>query len=139
MQIFKLVTYVFFFGYVGLLAIAGVWGVFFATVDFEYLLGLSLDNASDQSRADTLSQYRFLRAVEFGAGLIFIIKRRQVFNNLDFNRLFLVFISVGVLARVVSMVAEGSPSPIFYFFFISELIGAVLVFTYTRKIGLVKT
>jgi hypothetical protein len=139
MQIFKLVTYVFFFGYSGLLTIAGAWGIFFAPVDFEYLLNLSLDSASDQSRADTLSQYRFLRAVEFGVGLIFIIKWRHIFNNLEFNRLFLVLISAGVLARVVSMAVEGSPSPIFYFFFITELIGAVLVFAYTRKVGLTKT
>jgi hypothetical protein len=39
----------------------------------------------------------------------------------------------GVLARVVSLVIDGSPSWLFYFFLAYELLGVVVIFLYTRK------
>ena len=138
MKLLKLAAYAFFIGYVVLLVAAGAWGLFFATFDFDHVLGLSLADADPQGRTNMLSQYRFLRAVEFGVGLLFIYYRHDVFNNLVFNRFFLLLMTAGVLARTISLITEGSPSPIFYSFLASELVGAALIYLYTRKTTLAK-
>jgi hypothetical protein len=128
----KLLTDLFFFGYAGLLTVAGGWGVLGARRDHRSLLGVDLSALSPRTAASVLSQYRFLRAIEFGFGVFALVFRREIYTELPFNRVFLAAMLLGVLARIVSLVADGKPRGIFYAFLVSEGIGFVLIFIHTR-------
>jgi len=126
---------VLFYGYVLLLVIAGAWGALFAPMDLDWLIGLDLPDPGQRSRADLLSQYRFLRAVEFGVGVVFLVFRKEVFSVRLLNRLFLVLMGSGILARAISIPIDGSPSPVFYFFLVSETLGMLAIFVHTQRTG----
>jgi len=130
----KQLSYFFFYTYVGLVLLAGAWGAFIGPHrDFIWLFGLHTDTLPEQSSINLVSQYRFLRALEFGYGLYSVIFLREIFSERKFNALFLMIMFSGVLSRIVSIVVEGSPSPLFYFFLIYELTGVVIIFLYTRS------
>lgn len=123
---------IFFYGYVGLLILAGGWGTVFGHLDQELLFNLKTDRLDPIVAASVLSQYRFLRAIEFGFGMISFIFRKDIFAQRVFNKLFLATMLLGVIARVISLVTDGSPNRLFYFFAISELIGVSVIFLYSR-------
>ncbi|WP_372639124.1 DUF4345 family protein [Fodinibius sp.] len=130
----KTLNYFFFYTYIGLVILAGFWGAFLgADLDHQLLLGLDTSVLTDETRANVLTQYRFLRAMELGFGLFAIVFRNEIFTVKKFNALFLVIMLAGVLARIVSLFADGSPSWIFYFFMIYEGIGVVIIYLYSRK------
>ena len=130
----KQLSYFFFYTYVGLVLLAGAWGAFIGPHrDFIWLFDLHTDTLPEQSSINLVSQYRFLRALELGYGLYSIIFLREIFSERKFNALFLMIMFSGVLSRIVSIVVEGSPSPLFYFFLIYELTGVVIIFLYTRS------
>lgn len=127
----KFTAYFFFYGYIGLVMLAGFWGAFLGA-DFDHQLLFNLDTGSLESdtRTNLLSQYRFLRAIEFGYGLFAILFTKEIFSLKKFNRLYLAIMFAGVLARTVSIVDDGSPSALFYFFLIFEFIGVVVIYLY---------
>ena len=127
----KFTAYFFFYGYIGLVMLAGFWGAFLGA-DFDHQLLFNLDTGSLESdtRTNLLSQYRFLRAIEFGYGLFTILFTKEIFSLKKFNRLYLAIMFAGVLARTVSIVDDGSPSALFYFFLIFEFIGVVVIYLY---------
>ncbi len=132
-MVLKWASWAFFYGYVGLLILAGAWGIFFARVDASLLFDLDLDQLASTTEASLLSQYRFLRALELGFGLWAMLHRHAIHDRPDANRLFLSIMAAGVAARLISLALDGSPSAPMYFFLVSELIGVVLIFAYTRK------
>ena len=121
-----------FYGYVGLLILAGAWGVIFGRVDQSLLLGLDLDRLPRRVQADVMSQYRFLRAIELGFGLFAFLHRNDIFRMPAFNHLFLFTMAAGVVARVIGAIVDGSPSPAMYLFGGWELVGLVAIYAYTR-------
>jgi hypothetical protein len=127
----KFTAYFFFYGYIGLVLLAGFWGAFVGA-DFDHRLLFNLDTSTLESdtRTNLLSQYRFLRAMEFGYGLFAILFTKEIFSIKKFNILYLAIMSAGVLARIVSIVDDGSPSALFYFFLIFEFIGVVVIYLY---------
>lgn len=130
----KIVAYFFFYCYIGLVLLAGFWGAFIgADFDQQLLFNLDTQNLADSTRIDLLSQYRFLRALEFGFGLFAILFRQEIFSVKKFNVLFLAIMGSGVLARAVSIIVDGSPSALTYFFWIFELIGVILIYFYSSK------
>ena len=129
----KIVTYLLFYGYVGLLILAGAWGVFFARIDHRLLFHLDVRVLVPISAASLVSQYRFLRAMEFGFGVFSIVYRHEIFTVRAFNRLFLITMAFGVMARIVSIILDGPPLPVFYFFLGSELAGVMFIYVYSRK------
>jgi len=129
----KILTYLLFYGYVILLIFAGAWGIFFATLDQRLLFHLDLHALVPITAASLVSQYRFLRAVEFGFGMFSIVYRREIFTVQAFNRLFLATMTCGVVARIVSLILDGRPLPVFYFFLGSELAGVVFIYAYSRR------
>ena len=131
----KALSYFFFYTYAGLVTAAGFWGAFINPVfDFHMLFGLDLKTIADAPRINLVSQYRFLRALEFGFGLFCFSFSERIFSATKYNRLFLTAMFSGVLARVLSLIFEGSPSKLFYFFLIYEFVGFILIFLYTRKL-----
>ncbi len=130
----KQLSYFFFYTYIGLILLAGFWGAFgLPRLDHLWLFNFDTDTLPEESRINMLSQYRFLRALELGYGLFAVIFTKEIFTEKKFNTLFLLIMFSGVLARVVSLVMEGSPSRLFYFFLIYELTGVIVIYLYTRK------
>jgi len=128
----KVVTYLLFYGYVILLVVAGAWGVFFGAFDQRLLFRLDVHTLVPITASSLVSQYRFLRAMEFGFGMFSIIYRHQIFTVPAFNRLFLATMTLGVAARIVSLILDGRPLPIFFFFLGTELAGVVSIYVYSR-------
>lgn len=127
-------NYFFFYTYVGLVVLAGFWGAFLgADMDQEMLLNLNTDALAETTRANVLTQYRFLRAMELGFGLFAIVFRKEIFSIKKFNALYLVIMLAGVLARVVSLIDDGYPHWIFYFFLVYEGIGVIVIYLYSQK------
>lgn len=129
----RTLNYFFFYTYIGLVVLAGFWGAFLgADLDHQLLLNLDTSTLADETRANVLTQYRFLRAMELGFGLFAIVFRNEIFTIKKFNTLFLVIMLAGVLARIVSLLADGSPNWIFYFFMIYEGVGVIIIYLYSR-------
>nr|WP_255651043.1 DUF4345 family protein [Cesiribacter sp. SM1] len=127
-------AYFFFYTYVGLMLVAGIWGAFVgAQLDQQMLFELDTTQLNSKTTASMLSQYRFLRLIEFGFGWFAIAFTREIFSEPKYNRLFLSVMFLGVLARTVSLFADGSPHGIFYLFAGWELVGVILIFIYTQK------
>lgn len=127
-------SYFFFYTYVGLVLIAGVWGAFFnVAFDFRFLFGLDTGSIADPARINLLSQYRFLRALEIGFGLFSIIFARKIFSEKIYNRLFLAIMGLGILARLDSIFIEGWPNNLTLFFIVYEFLGLIIIYTYTRN------
>ncbi|MFH5885209.1 DUF4345 domain-containing protein [Halalkalibaculum sp. DA3122] len=130
----KFAAFFFFYCYIGLVLAAGFWGAFLgADFDHQMLFKLDTGTLSEYSRTNMLSQYRFLRAMEFGYGLFAITFRKEIFSVKKFNRLYLVIMLAGVLARIVSLVDEGSPSALFWFFLAFESLGVVIIYIYFNQ------
>jgi hypothetical protein len=102
-------------------------------VDQRLLLHLDLGDLAPGTRADVMSQYRFLRAIELGFGLWAFSRRGDSFSEPASNSLFLFTMVAGVTARGIGLIVDGSPSPAMYAFAALELAGAVTVYAYTRR------
>jgi len=124
----------FFYTYVGLVVAAGFWGAFINPhFDFKLLFQLDTMELEENVRINLLSQYRFLRALELGFGLFSLRFVKQIFNDKTFNTLFLVIMFSGILARIVSMIADGIPGFMHLFFLSWESLGLVIIYLHTRK------
>ena len=131
----KWVALVLFYGYGILLALAGFFGAVFAPADFDIVIGYELSHDDPRARIDLLSQYRFLRAIEFGAGVFVLWYRKEVFTSLTVNRLFMTLLAAGISARILSLFVEGNPSSLYWFFLLWEGAGLISIFVYTRRTG----
>ena len=101
----KWLSNIFFYGYVFLLIVAGAWGACFAAqLDHNVLFNLDVQTLAPKTAASLLSQYRFLRAIEFGFGIFAFLFRREIFSNPKFNRVFLATMLLGVVARIISFI-----------------------------------
>jgi hypothetical protein len=122
----RLLALILFYGYVGLLVVAGAWGVIGARLDHRWLFAVDAGSlGAPRSAASIVSQYRFLRALELGFGIWALMFRHRIFTEPPYARLFLGVMSTGVIARVISHVLDGRARGIFYFFLWSEAAGAV--------------
>jgi hypothetical protein len=122
----------FFFGYVLLLIAAGAAGAVLAGLDMRWLIGLKLGALDEDTKANLMSQYRFLRAIELGFGVFAVLHRHRIYRERFYNRLFLFVMGSGIAARLIGIAVDGSPSLAMYFFLATEAIGFVLIYVYTR-------
>ncbi|HSJ66663.1 MAG TPA: DUF4345 family protein [Anditalea sp.] len=122
----------FFYTYIGLVTLAGIWGAFiYPSLDFEVMFDLNLSQLTDFEKINLLSQYRFLRALELGFGLFALLYVKEIFSDFKFNRLFLTIMGVGILARIFSWLFDGKPSYLTMFFLFYEAIGWIVIFTFS--------
>ena len=130
----KLISYCFFYAYIGIVLLAGFWGAFVDPVfDFKLLFHQDIHTLPDSFRINLLSQYRFLRAIELGFGIFSVIFRNGIFSTPKYNILFLTIMGLGLLSRIVSVFADGYPNGMFYFFLFYELVAFIFIFIYTRN------
>ncbi|NEU09156.1 DUF4345 domain-containing protein [Flavihumibacter sp. R14] len=126
-------SHFFFYTYIGLVVAAGFWGAFINPYfDFRLLFGMDINSLQDTHRINLLSQYRFLRALELGFGIFALLFKKEIFSHPRFNLLFLLIMGSGIMARLVSIVADGIPNFLALFFMGYELIGWIIIYLYTR-------
>ena len=129
-------NYFFYYTYIGLVMVAGFWGAFLNPYfDFRLLFNFELNNLPDFQRINMLSQYRFLRAIELGFGIFSLLFVKNIFSEIKFNRLFIFIMGAGVLSRITSIVIDGSPSGLMYFFLGFEMVGLTVIYFYSRKLA----
>ena len=130
----KAVTYFFFYTYIGLVLLAGFWGAFINPYfDFRQLFDLDLNDLSNYSKINVLSQYRFLRAIEMGFGMFSFYFANQIFSKREFNSLFLVIMGSGILARLTSLIVDGQSNSLNMSFMIYEIVALIIIVIYTRN------
>jgi hypothetical protein len=128
-------NYFFYYTYIGLVLVAGFWGAFInPDFDFRLLFNFDTHTLPDFQRINMVSQYRFLRALELGFGVFSILLVKNIFSEKKFNRLFIFIMSAGVLSRITSIMMDGSPSALMYFFLGFELVGVIVIYSYSRKL-----
>lgn len=130
----KAISYFFFYTYIGLVAVAGFWGAFI-NPKYDHSLLFNMDTATleESVRKNLLSQYRFLRAIEFGFGLFALRFTREIFNERKFNGIFLLIMMSGILARFMGILMDGAPGTMMQFFMYYELVGLIVITIYTRR------
>jgi hypothetical protein len=130
-------AYFFFYTYIGLVLLAGFWGAFaYPYLEFKHLLAVDLETMEEAARVNLLSQYRFLRALEFGYGLFALLFLKEIFSIRKFNLLFLAIMAGGILARLVSWWWDGTPNGWALFFLSYEAVGWVTIIIYSKEKGL---
>jgi hypothetical protein len=130
-------NYFFFYTYIGLVLLAGFWGAFaYPYLEFEHLLEVDLQAMEEAAKKNLLSQYRFLRALEFGYGLFALLFLKEIFSIRKFNLLFLTIMGGGILARIVSWVTDGTPNGWAIFFLSYEAIGWLIIAWHSKQKGL---
>lgn len=128
-------SYFFFYCYIGLVLLAGFWGAFiFPEYDFRLLFKLDISSLPDFQRTNLMSQYRFLRAIELGFGIFAILFIKNIFTEKKFNRLFLLIMGAGILARLSSILFDGWPGFLMLFFLAFELVGLIVIAVYSQKL-----
>lgn len=130
----KFISYFFFYTYIGLVILAGFWGAFInPALDFRILFRMDVQALPDFERVNLISQYRFLRAIELGFGIFAIAFIQEIFTEKKFNTLFLAIMLLGILARLVSVFADGLPGTVMCFFLAYEFMGWIIIFLFTKK------
>jgi hypothetical protein len=131
----KTISYFFFYGYILLVIAAGFWGAFInPAFDHKLLFDLDVNTLNDYTRINMLSQFRFLRALELGFGIFSILFVKEIFSQQNLNRLFLITMTLGVLGRLLSIIADGWPSMLMLTFMGFELVGVIAISFYSKKI-----
>ena len=128
-------NYFFYYTYIGLVIVAGFWGAFISPeFDYRLLFHFDLNTLPDYPRINMISQYRFLRALELGFGIFSILFVKNIFTEKKFNTLFIFIMCSGVLARISSILIDGIPSGMMFFFLGFELVGVLVIYFYSRQL-----
>ncbi|WP_412061642.1 DUF4345 family protein [Rubrivirga sp. IMCC45206] len=77
--------------------------------------------------ASVLNQYRFLRGVEAGVGLLFLVLRRDVLADRRLGLLFVAVAGLGALGRALGAVLDGPPAAWMWGLFALEAAAAAAV------------
>ena len=109
------------------LTLVGGSGVFIAEWELQHVFALDTAALAPPVAATLLNQYRFLKAIEFAAGVACLIGFERIFAEPPITRLFLLLVGAGAGARVLAIVADGWPKPVFLGFLVVELAVFVLV------------
>ncbi len=118
---------VFQLGYSLMLLFVGIAGVLTASWELSTIFGVSSQGSLPEHGATFLSQYRFLKSLEFSAGIFGLVWRKAILAGNPPVLMFLVIVGAGVTARTVSWIFDGQPSWPFIAFLVLEAITFVLI------------
>jgi len=121
------VTKAFFWGYVAMLIGVGGSGIFIARWELGHFFAVPLERLAPTARATLLNQYRFLKALELGFGGYGLIFYRQIFELPIPHRFFVLVLSAGVGARLLSLRVDGRASNYFIAVTVLEIVTGILV------------
>jgi hypothetical protein len=116
------------------LVVLGAAGVLSPHFDLRFQLGIpGLDGLDAEQRASLLGQYRYLKAYALTLGVFGIWYRREILTQPGFNRIFLLFLSIPALARLLGMLVDGVPNTqILYFLMPVEVLVPAIIYLGTR-------
>lgn len=101
---------VLFYVWVGAAVVFGLVGVLAAGQELPLAFGLDVGALAPGDRATFLNQYRFLRGVECGVGVLFFALRREMLSDPRYGRLFVVVVLAGAAGRIVGLGLDGVPA-----------------------------
>lgn len=120
-------------GYGVVLAGVGLAGILTAHWELRTVFGVDT-GAIVPDEATFLNQYRFLKAVELGAGAFCLMQRRQILDGESAAAWpFLIIVGGGVAARSLAWAADGRPSLLFLGHLALEAIVLVIVLLHLRR------
>ena len=108
------------FGYGAMMVVVGTAGIFTARWELETVFHTGLSDWPQAAQATMLNQYRFLKAVELGAGLFCLLYRPAILTGGKASALFLAIVGLGVFARTLAWIVDGRPATLFVVFLILE-------------------
>jgi Domain of unknown function (DUF4345) len=100
----------------------GVAGIALPRWELSQVFGLDVENWALPIQATFLNQYRFLKAVELGAGLFCLVLWRPIQQGERVGLVFVALLAAGILARLVAWVSDGQPHPAFIGFMALEIV-----------------
>lgn len=122
-----LATRVFYYGYTWMLLGVGGSGILIASWELPHVFSVDVSAMAPLPAATLLTQYRFLKSMEFAFGLFCWVYRRRIWGGGTARRLFLAGVFGGVAARLVSLMIDGVPHWAFLVFAGLELICGILM------------
>ena len=122
-------------GYGAMLCVVGLAGIVAAPWELRTIFGLDPAALPDEVRATLLNQYRFLKAVEFGAGVFCLGLRRRILAGGPETRMFVALVAAGVIARSYAWIADGRPATAFIVFLLLEAVVLLAVLAMLARAG----
>lgn len=113
--------------------VSGIGSIVFARAEMSLFFDMS--PGDDAAWASLLNQYRFLRAIEVGFGLVMWMQRRAFFTDATARRVLLPVLYLIPCARGVGLFVDGWPSWPWVALMIVELGLAVWFTLVTRRRG----
>ncbi len=108
------------FGYSAMLVTIGAVGIFTARWELAAVFGIDPSTWPPAAAPTMLSQNRFLKSVELGAGLFCFAYRSKILAGTRAAVVFLAIVGLGVAARTLSWFVDGRPAPLFIAFLALE-------------------
>lgn len=105
-----------------MLVVVGVAGIVSARRELAHLYGLRFSAIAGLDEVTFLNQYRFLKAVELGAGCVCLLQLGAIMSGGKAGFGFLVLVAGGAGARLLAWLADGRPAPLFITFLVLEAI-----------------
>lgn len=106
--------------YGGMLLAVGLAGIFVAPWELDVIFSVNAD-------ATLLNQYRFLKAVEMGAGLFCLVYSKDILQRGRHATVFLALVAGGVFARSYAWLVDGRPAGMFLVFLLLEVLVLIVV------------
>lgn len=128
-----LARYTFYAMTIGLVVL-GAAGVLSPHFDLRFQLGIpGLDGLDAEQRASLLGQYRYLKAYALSLGVFGLWYRREILTQATISRIFLLFLSIPALARLLGILLDGVPNgQILYFIVPVEVLVPSIMYLGTR-------
>lgn len=116
------------------LVVLGAAGVLSPHFDLRFQLGIpGLEGLDAEQRATLFGQYRYLKAYAFSLGVFGLWYRREILTQPPINRIFLLFLSIPALARLLGILLDGVPNAqILHFLMPIEVLVPTIIYLGTR-------
>lgn len=119
-------------GYALMLLGVGFTGVVAARWELQAFFGVHLDKV-DSGAGTILNQYRFLKSVEFGAGVFCILFLGPILDGGRAAAVFLVLAVGAVIARCIALAFDGTPTWPFFVFLGLEALVLIVYLLHLRR------
>ncbi len=111
----------------------GFWGIFFLDWELAHFYGLEAGDFQGVAGATLRNQFRFLKAIELTFGLFSLLCRRDILAGGLASLIFLTGVALGIFARALSWLLDGTPYCAFQTFLWLELLVFIIVWLNARN------
>jgi hypothetical protein len=111
----------------------GAWGIFFLDWEVASFYALGPDAFDGVAGATLHNQFRFLKAIELTFGIFSFVYRKDILAGGLNCTIFLAGVFLGIFARGLSWLLDGTPHPAFQTFFVAEILIFLFVWLNARQ------